>query len=208
MVRQLRLHGRVVEHFKDFHKDEVRTLGRELGLPVELRERHPFPGPGLSIRIIYVEELFMEADFEDPVLLEELSSSNQCVATLLPIRIVGVQGDYRTYSYCVALSSDKTQPNWNDLATYARLIPRVCHNVNRVCYIFGKAVRESVTDVTPTYLMRLPAIPDTHLPQEEFSGFYFKLFTIISDEKSPSNASHQVMPPYLIYHVTPTPTGR
>ncbi|KAK4008276.1 GMP synthase [glutamine-hydrolyzing] [Daphnia magna] len=185
MVRQLRLHGRVVEPLKDFHKDEVRALGRELGLPAELLERHPFPGPGLSIRIICAEEPFMEADFgetqvlirlmvdyanmaakehallnrieiatseEERLLLEELSSRNQYVATLLPIRTVGVQGDCRTYSYCVALSSDQTQPNWNDLATYARLIPRVCHNVNRVCYVFGKAVRESVTDVTPTYL--------------------------------------------------------
>ncbi len=52
----------------------------------------------------------------------------------------------------MALSSDQAQINWDDLATYARLIPRVCHNVNRVCYVFGKAVREPVTDVTPTYL--------------------------------------------------------
>lgn len=52
----------------------------------------------------------------------------------------------------MALSSDQAQPNWEDLAIYARLIPRVCHNVNRVCYAFGKAVREPVTDITPTYL--------------------------------------------------------
>ncbi|KAK4010401.1 GMP synthase [glutamine-hydrolyzing] [Daphnia magna] len=89
---------------------------------------------------------------EERFLLEELSIREQYVATLLSIRAVGVQGDCRTYSYCVPLSSYQTQPNWNDLATYARLIPRACHNVNRVCYIFGKAVRESVTDVTPTYL--------------------------------------------------------
>ncbi|KAK4020711.1 hypothetical protein OUZ56_002666 [Daphnia magna] len=89
---------------------------------------------------------------EERLVLEELSSRNQYVATLLPIRIDGVKGDCRTYSYCVELSSDPTQPNWNDLASYARLIQRVCHNVNRVCYVFGKPVRESVTDVTPTYL--------------------------------------------------------
>lgn len=50
------------------------------------------------------------------------------------------------------MSSDQAPPNWEDLATYARIIPRVCHNVNRVCYIFGRAVREPLTDITPTYL--------------------------------------------------------
>ncbi|KAK4010128.1 hypothetical protein OUZ56_019275 [Daphnia magna] len=114
IVRQLRLHGRVVEPLED----------RELGSPAELLERHPFPGPGLSVGIIYAEEPFSEVDFdetqvlirlmvpyaniaakehallnrieittskEERILLEELSSHNQYVATLLPIRTVGVQ---------------------------------------------------------------------------------------------------------------------
>ncbi|KZS15510.1 GMP synthase [Daphnia magna] len=89
---------------------------------------------------------------EERLLLEVLSSHNQYVATLLPIRTVGVQGDCRTCSYCVVLSSDQTQPNWSDLATCAHLISRECHEVNRVYYLFGKAVRELVTDITPTYL--------------------------------------------------------
>ncbi|KAK4014250.1 hypothetical protein OUZ56_026780 [Daphnia magna] len=72
VVLQLRLHDRVLESLQDFHKDEVRALGRELGLPAELLERHPFPGPGLSIRIIYAEKLFMEADFGETQVLIRL----------------------------------------------------------------------------------------------------------------------------------------
>ncbi|KAK4008149.1 hypothetical protein OUZ56_013301 [Daphnia magna] len=195
---------------RNFHKDEVVSWVCPKNY---ILERHPFPGPGLSIQIIYAEELFMEADFgetqvlirlmidyanmaakehallyrieiatsgEERFLLEELSIRKQFVAKLLSIRAVGVQGDCRTNSYCIPLSSDQTQPNWNDLATYARLIPRVCHNVDRVCYIFGKPVRESVTNVTPTFLTGnildfmtgLSGIPYTHLPQEARKKWY------------------------------------
>lgn len=62
--------------------------------------------------------------------LVQISSSYHLSATLLPIRSVGVQGDARSYSYVVGLSSDQP-PNWNYLLYLAKLIPRVCHNVNR-----------------------------------------------------------------------------
>lgn len=65
LVRQLRAAGRVVEPLKDFHKDEVRQLGRDLGLPDALVERHPFPGPGLAIRILCASEPYMERDFAE-----------------------------------------------------------------------------------------------------------------------------------------------
>ena len=63
------------------------------------------------------------------------------VATLLPIRTVGVQGDARSYSYAVAISCSKEQlgaQEWTDMLYFAKLIPRVCHNINRVTYVFGK----------------------------------------------------------------------
>lgn len=65
LVRELRAKGRVVEPLKDFHKDEVRQIGTDLGLPVDLVSRHPFPGPGLAIRIICAEEPYMDKDFSE-----------------------------------------------------------------------------------------------------------------------------------------------
>lgn len=73
-------------------------------------------------------------------------------ATLLPIRSVGVQGDKRSYSYVVGLSSSSQEPNWSDLLFLAKIIPRILHNVNRVCYIFGEPVQYLLTDITHTTL--------------------------------------------------------
>ncbi|XP_037907493.1 GMP synthase [glutamine-hydrolyzing] [Hermetia illucens] len=186
LIRELRESGRVVEPLKDFHKDEVRALGYELGLPVHLVERHPFPGPGLAIRILCAEEPFIEKDFSETQVIarvivdyknksqknhallnrvsgatskEEqselcrISSSCKISATVLPIRTVGVQGDKRTYSYVIGLSTD-VEPNWNDMCFLAKLIPRILHNINRVCYIFGGHVQYQVTDITHTRISR------------------------------------------------------
>lgn len=193
LVRKLRDEGRVVEPLKDFHKDEVRQLGRDLGLPNALVNRHPFPGPGLAVRILCAEEPYMEKDFsetsvllkvivsyatslqrkhsmiskihkscdeDDCEFLENFSQKYKFVATLLPIKSVGVQGDCRSYSYVVGLSED-APPNedeqtitdkFKQLARLAKLIPRICHNVNRVCYIFGESVKSPVVNITHTTL--------------------------------------------------------
>ncbi|UXI19383.1 H/ACA ribonucleoprotein complex subunit 3 [Sarcoptes scabiei] len=193
LVRKLRDEGRVVEPLKDFHKDEVRILGRDLGLPEQLIARHPFPGPGLAVRILCADEPFIEKDFsetsvllkvivnyatslqrkhsminriynsceeEDRQFLENFSTQYKFTATLLPIKSVGVQGDCRSYSYVVGLSED-AEPNETDaqitekfqhLARLAKLIPRICHNINRVCYIFGESVKSPVMNITHTTL--------------------------------------------------------
>uniref|UniRef100_A0A8C4NJW8 GMP synthase [glutamine-hydrolyzing] n=3 Tax=Eptatretus burgeri TaxID=7764 RepID=A0A8C4NJW8_EPTBU len=184
LVRKLRREGKVIEPLKDFHKDEVRALGRELGLPEEIVSRHPFPGPGLAIRVICTDEAFICKDFQETnILLKivadyanlmkkphallqrvkactteeeqerlvDVTSQASLNAFLLPMKSVGVQGDCRSYSYVCGISS-RDSPKWTSLIYLAKLIPRICHNINRVVYIFGPQVREVPLDITPTFL--------------------------------------------------------
>lgn len=186
LMRQLRDDGRVVEPLKDFHKDEVRKLGYDLGLPESLVERHPFPGPGLAIRILCAEEPYIEKEFSETQVIArvivdyhnkvkknhallnrvsnatseveqqtliEISKKMQITATVLPIRSVGVQGDARSYSYVIGLSTPEA-PDWQDLLFLAKLIPKILHNINRVCYIFGGVVQYPISDVTHTRICR------------------------------------------------------
>jgi len=184
LVRQLRDEGKVVEPLKDFHKDEVRAIGASLGLPDELVQRHPFPGPGLAIRVLCADAPYIEADFGETEVLaklvvqyEDLLKRNHALlnrienktseserqylleatgkarynATLLPVRTVGVQGDKRTYNYLVGISCE-SEPNWEHLKFFSRIIPQVCHSVNRVVFIFGPLVENPVHDITHTLL--------------------------------------------------------
>lgn len=151
LVRELRGKGRVIEPLRDYHKDEVRILGLELGLPEEIVWRQPFPGPGLAVRIICAEIPYITNDFDRINALLIKYSSRDISATLLPIQTVGVQGDGRTYNYLVGLSG---KDDWNELMRMAREIPKEIHQVNRVAYIFGEMVNGPVTDITPTFLQR------------------------------------------------------
>ncbi|MDR3435756.1 glutamine-hydrolyzing GMP synthase [Telmatospirillum sp.] len=107
-----RMNMQLVEPLRELFKDEVRVLGRELGLPDEMVGRHPFPGPGLAIRIPGQEitrerlEILRKAD---AVYLDEIRKSGlyneiwQAFAVLLPVRTVGVMGDSRSYDYACSL---------------------------------------------------------------------------------------------------------
>ncbi|CAH8493538.1 unnamed protein product [Heterobilharzia americana] len=189
LVQLLQKQGRVVEPLSDFHKDEVRQIGKQLGLPESIVNRHPFPGPGLAVRILCAAEPYIERDFsettslikmiagyhqmsqkphallnkinaaarpEEQQRLSKITANRSLAAYVLPIRTVGVQGDHRSYSYACALSSSAA-PDWDALSFLANLIPRICHNINRVVYILGPQVLHPVNDVTVTYL-REPVI--------------------------------------------------
>ena len=80
-----------------------------------------------------------------------LSQRKGYAATLLPVRTVGVQGDGRTYSYVAAITCQE-KPDWAVLMALARMIPSVCHRVNRIVYVWGDVAAGPITHITPTHL--------------------------------------------------------
>jgi len=146
-----RMNMKLVEPLRELFKDEVRALGRELGLPPDLVNRHPFPGPGLAIRIpgdITKEKLDLLREV-DAVYLDEIRRSGlyddiwQAFAVLLPVRTVGVMGDGRTYDQACALravtSTDGMTADYFpfDHAFLGRVASRIINEVrgiNRVTY--------------------------------------------------------------------------
>merc|ERR1719335_1488908 len=152
-----RMKMKVIEPLRLLFKDEVRALGRELGLPHESVMRHPFPGPGLGIRIIgpVTPESADELRQADAIYMEELRRSGdydkigQAFTVLLPtVRSVGVMGDHRTYEKVCVLravtTTDFMTANWYNMPyeLVARISNRIVNEVsgiNRVCYdVTGK----------------------------------------------------------------------
>ncbi len=146
-----RLGFELIEPLRELFKDEVRRLGEELGIPHEMLYRHPFPGPGLAVRIpgeVTREKAAILREV-DAIFMEELRASgyyertSQAFAVLLPVRSVGVMGDHRTYENAVALRAVTTQDfmtaDWarlpHDLLDHtARRIVGEVRGVNRVVY--------------------------------------------------------------------------
>ncbi len=144
--------GRIIEPLRDLFKDEVRDVGDRLGISKELLWRHPFPGPGLAVRIlgeITVERLDLLRT-ADAIVVEELKSANlyyddtwQAFAVLLPIRSTGVMGDSRTYGEVIAIravtSRDGMTADWARLPyeVLERMSNRIVgeiRGINRVVY--------------------------------------------------------------------------
>jgi len=141
----------LIEPLRNLFKDEVRRVGKELGLPDEMVYRQPFPGPGLAIRVIGEVtrdklEILRQADW---IVMDEIKKAAiyydlwQSFAVLTDTHTVGVQGDFRTYGYCVALrcvtAEDAMTADWarlpyDLLATISRRIVNEVPEVNRVVY--------------------------------------------------------------------------
>ena len=142
---------KLIEPLRELFKDEVRNVGRELGLPEEMVGRHPFPGPGLAIRVLGAvdPENVETLRRADAIYLEEIRAAGlyndiwQAFAVFLPVRSVGVMGDGRTYEHVIALravtSTDGMTADWYAFPTevLARISNRIINEVkgiNRVVY--------------------------------------------------------------------------
>ncbi|MCF8467780.1 MAG: GMP synthase (glutamine-hydrolyzing), partial [Sneathiella sp.] len=146
-----RMNMKLVEPLRELFKDEVRDLGRELGMAAELVDRHPFPGPGLAIRVpgMITRERLDILRKADTIYLDEIRKAGlyneiwQAFAVLLPVRTVGVMGDNRTYDYVCALravtSTDGMTADYYPFThdflgrTSTRIINEV-KGINRVVY--------------------------------------------------------------------------
>lgn len=141
----------LIEPLRDLFKDEVRLIGKELGLPSEILVKHPFPGPGLAVRILgdITKEKLETLRGADAVVVDEIRRAGlyekvwQAFAVLLPVRSVGVMGDDRTYGHTIAVrvveSQDAMTADWSRLPmeVLERISVRIVNEVpgvNRIVY--------------------------------------------------------------------------
>jgi GMP synthase (glutamine-hydrolysing) len=142
---------KLIEPLRDLFKDEVRRIGRDLGMPTEILERQPFPGPGLAVRILgeVTPERVALLQQADDIVVKEIKAAGlyqqiwQSFAVLLPVKSVGVMGDQRTYAYTCAIravhSEDGMTADWVPLPydllkkISSRIVNEI-HGINRVVY--------------------------------------------------------------------------
>jgi GMP synthase (glutamine-hydrolysing) len=142
---------KLIEPLRELFKDEVRLIGKDLSIPDEILQRHPFPGPGLGVRILgdITAEKVAVLQKADHIFIEELKNAGlyndvwQAFVILLPVQSVGVMGDFRTYEKTVAIrsvsSTDGMTADWSRLPHefLARVSSRITSEVrgiNRVVY--------------------------------------------------------------------------
>lgn len=140
---------KLIEPLRELFKDEVRALGRELGIPEDLVMRHPFPGPGIAIRVLgeVTREQVAIARKADKIFIDEIKAAglynqiSQAFAALLPVKAVGVMGDKRVHQQVISLRAVQTTDfmtanifrfDWDFLE---RVSTRICNEVDGVCRV-------------------------------------------------------------------------
>ncbi|MDP3997537.1 MAG: glutamine-hydrolyzing GMP synthase [bacterium] len=124
-VQELIAKGLVIEPLSDLYKDDVRELGETIGLPHEVVWRHPFPGPGLGVRILCASKPELLPDFK-------INFNPDVKYSILPVRSVGVQGDERTYSHALTLYVGKSCDIPDAFWQIAVQVPNITDSINRV----------------------------------------------------------------------------
>jgi GMP synthase (glutamine-hydrolysing) len=140
--------GEIVEPLVQFYKDEVREIGRALGLPARLIEKQPFPGPGLAVRFLCTGE---QAAWSENSKLSEVASGFNLQARVLPVRGVGVQGDERTYAHTALLTGEYDE---RGIAELSPAITNTLRDVNRVVFWAGAKGAIDEFRVEPTTTSR------------------------------------------------------
>jgi len=137
-IQRLILQGKVIEPLANLYKDEVREIGISLNLPQSLVWRHTFPGPGLAVRTICWDgkeentKKIKEVDQK----VKDIAKGFNLTACVLPLKTVGVQGDFRTYAHPVALATSKgCDPDWETLEKISTTITNSIKEVNRCVYL-------------------------------------------------------------------------
>lgn len=139
VIEQLLAEGKVIEPLDQLYKDEVRTLGETLGLPHHLIWRHPFPGPGLAVRVLCSEQ--SNAQNADSGLVSEaqkVAAAFGLELDVLPLRSVGVQGDGRTYAHPAVVTGPR---EWKTLEALSTELTNRFPAINRVIYLLGPTPR-------------------------------------------------------------------
>ena len=141
----------IIEPLKDLYKDEVRQIGLKLGLAKKIILRHPFPGPGLAVRVIGAidKEKLDTLRKADAILIEEIKKAGvyedlwQAFCVFLPVKSVGIMGDFRTYEYLCAIravesldamTANFSKLDWDLLERISTRIINEVKNINRVVY--------------------------------------------------------------------------
>ena len=149
---------KILEPLRDLYKDEVRIVGKEIGLPREIYERQPFPGPGLAIRVIGEATLkrveivreacaIVEEEIETASRNKEMTRPWQYFAVLLPVKAVGVHGDLRVYKYIIAVRAVESMDGMS--AAYSKIPHQVLERISvKITNVLKKHVSRVLYDVT------------------------------------------------------------
>ena len=217
-IQELIAKGLIIEPIRDLYKDEVRAIGKKLGLPDELVMRHPFPGPGLSINVLCNDGKQNEKDLEElPLAQKELDEIKldmfcpKCSASLkrsvLPVRSVGVQGDFRTYRFPALLTfreeeagtgfyhfpdkREKIEECSSTITNAAKYINRTCIKLFQRPGIADNALKIQEGYCDRHRLDQLREVDNIVLTELHKSGWYDKIFQHLTiDLPYASSADH------------------